>query len=174
VIAWLGSIYRSGRFRMGLRLSVGGTATPSRSIIAGAAAGANIETLSKELVDLHPEVGRTSPKDKSSSEREIADGVFRLLSGSVDILRELNGDPILLGTIGAGQFIGEMGGVENRPRSAAARAAGRVFEPHAHVAANRGNTTFTVQGGSETLVAKAPTDTLVGTANVLATEVKAW
>jgi CRP/FNR family cyclic AMP-dependent transcriptional regulator len=55
-----------------------------------------------------------------------ADRVFRLISGAVDILRELNGEPILLGTVGAGQFIGEMGVVENRPRSATARAASEV------------------------------------------------
>jgi CRP/FNR family transcriptional regulator, cyclic AMP receptor protein len=59
-------------------------------------------------------------------EGEPADGVFRLLSGTVDIVRELDGDPILLGTVGAGQFIGEMGVVENRPRSATARAASEV------------------------------------------------
>src|SRR5215831_15532256 len=59
-------------------------------------------------------------------EGDPADSVFRLLSGSVDILRELDGDPILLGTVGAGQFIGEMGVVENRPRSATARAASAV------------------------------------------------
>jgi CRP-like cAMP-binding protein len=51
-------------------------------------------------------------------EGDPADSVFRLLSGTVDILRELDGDPILLGTVGAGQLIGEMGVVENRPRSA--------------------------------------------------------
>src|SRR5438445_6805674 len=59
-------------------------------------------------------------------EGDPADSVFRVLSGAVDILRELDGDPILLGTIGAGQFIGEMGVVENRPRSATARAASEV------------------------------------------------
>jgi CRP/FNR family transcriptional regulator, cyclic AMP receptor protein len=59
-------------------------------------------------------------------EGEPADCVFRLLSGTVDILRELDGDPIVLGTVGAGQFIGEMGVVENRPRSATARAASEV------------------------------------------------
>src|SRR5262245_3008679 len=59
-------------------------------------------------------------------EGDPADSVFRLVSGAVDILRELDGDPILLGTVGAGQFIGEMGVVENRPRSAAARAASAV------------------------------------------------
>ena len=59
-------------------------------------------------------------------EGDPADSVFRLLSGAVDILRELNGEPILLGTVGARQFIGEMGVVENRPRSATARAASEV------------------------------------------------
>jgi CRP/FNR family transcriptional regulator, cyclic AMP receptor protein len=59
-------------------------------------------------------------------EGDPADGVFRLVSGAVDILRELDGDPILLGTVGVGQFIGEMGVVENRPRSATARAASEV------------------------------------------------
>ena len=51
-------------------------------------------------------------------EGDPADSVFRLLSGAVDILRELDGDSILLGTVGAGQFMGEMGVVENRPRNA--------------------------------------------------------
>jgi CRP-like cAMP-binding protein len=59
-------------------------------------------------------------------EGDPADCVFRLLSGAVDIIRELDGNPILLGTVGAGQFIGEMGVVENRPRNATARAAGEV------------------------------------------------
>jgi CRP/FNR family transcriptional regulator, cyclic AMP receptor protein len=59
-------------------------------------------------------------------EGDPADSVFRLLSGAVDILRELDGDSILLGTVGAGQFIGEMGVVENRPRNATARAASEV------------------------------------------------
>jgi CRP/FNR family transcriptional regulator, cyclic AMP receptor protein len=59
-------------------------------------------------------------------EGDPADSVFRLLRGTVDILRELDGDPIRLGTVGAGQLIGEMGVVENRPRSATARATSEV------------------------------------------------
>ena len=59
-------------------------------------------------------------------EGDPPDCVFRLLSGAVDILRELDGDPILLGTVGAGQFIGEMGVVEDRPRNATAQVAGKV------------------------------------------------
>ena len=56
-------------------------------------------------------------------EGDPSEGVFRLLSGSVEVLRDLDGDLILLGTVDAGQFIGEMGVVENRPRSATVRAA---------------------------------------------------
>ena len=59
-------------------------------------------------------------------EGDPADCVFRVLSGAVNILRELDGDPILLGTVGAGQFIGEMGVIENRPRNATARAANEI------------------------------------------------
>jgi hypothetical protein len=59
-------------------------------------------------------------------EGDPVDCVFRLLSGAVDIVRELNGNPILLGTVTAGQFIGEMGVVESRPRNATARAANEV------------------------------------------------
>lgn len=66
-------------------------------------------------------------------EADPSEGVFRLLSGSVEVVRELDGDLILLGTVGAGQFIGEMGVVENRPRSATVRAAtdieAEVFTP---------------------------------------------
>jgi CRP-like cAMP-binding protein len=59
-------------------------------------------------------------------EGDPADAVFRLLSGTVDVFRELDGDPILLGKVGIGQFIGEMGVLENRPRSATVRAASEV------------------------------------------------
>src|SRR5215475_3953018 len=59
-------------------------------------------------------------------EGDPPNSVFRILSGTVDIVRELDGEPILLGKVGAGQFIGEIGVVENRPRSATARAACEV------------------------------------------------
>ena len=55
-----------------------------------------------------------------------SDGVFRLLRGTVEVVRELDGDLILLGRVGDGQFIGEMGVVENRPRSATIRAVSEV------------------------------------------------
>ena len=59
-------------------------------------------------------------------EGDPADSVLRLLSGAVNVLRELDGYPILLGRVGVGQFVGEMGVIENRPRSATARAASEV------------------------------------------------
>ena len=59
-------------------------------------------------------------------EGDPSDCVFRVLSGAVDVLREIDGEPILLGTVGAGEFLGEMGVVENRSRSATARAASEV------------------------------------------------
>ena len=59
-------------------------------------------------------------------EGDPSDGVFRLISGTVEVVRELDGEPILLGRVGAGQFVGEMGVVENRPRSATVRAASEV------------------------------------------------
>jgi CRP-like cAMP-binding protein len=41
-------------------------------------------------------------------EGDPSDGVFRLLRGTVEVVRELDGDLILLGTVGAGQLVGEM------------------------------------------------------------------
>jgi hypothetical protein len=59
-------------------------------------------------------------------EGDPSDGVFLLLSGVVDVVRELDRDPIILGAVAAGQSVGEMGIVENRPRSATVRAASEV------------------------------------------------
>ena len=59
-------------------------------------------------------------------EGDPTDSVCRVLRGAVNIIRELDGEPVLLGMVGAGQFIGEMGVLENRPRNATARAASEV------------------------------------------------
>src|SRR5204863_9133117 len=56
-------------------------------------------------------------------EGDAAGGVFRLLRGTVDVIRELDGLTILLGKVGAGQCLGEMSVIENQPRSATGRAA---------------------------------------------------
>jgi CRP/FNR family transcriptional regulator, cyclic AMP receptor protein len=52
-----------------------------------------------------------------------SDWVVLVRSGRVEVLRETGGDSILLGTARAGEFIGEMGVLEARPRSATVRAA---------------------------------------------------
>ena len=55
-----------------------------------------------------------------------SDVAIQILSGSVDVLREVGDDAIVLGTVRAGEFVGEMGVLEGRTRSATVRAAGRV------------------------------------------------
>jgi CRP-like cAMP-binding protein len=48
-------------------------------------------------------------------EGDPADSVFRLLRGAVDIFRELDGEAILLGTVGAGQFMGRWASWKTAP-----------------------------------------------------------
>ena len=55
-----------------------------------------------------------------------SDEVILILSGSADVLRESGDDAILLGTVRAGEFVGEMGVLEGRVRSATVRAAEAV------------------------------------------------
>jgi CRP-like cAMP-binding protein len=55
-----------------------------------------------------------------------SDVAIQLISGSVDVLREVGDDAIVLGTVREGEFVGEMGVLEGRARSATVRAATRV------------------------------------------------
>jgi CRP/FNR family cyclic AMP-dependent transcriptional regulator len=52
-----------------------------------------------------------------------SDYVILVRSGSVEVLRELGEATILLGTAAAGEFVGEMGVLDEQPRSATVRAA---------------------------------------------------
>lgn len=52
-----------------------------------------------------------------------SDRVLRVSSGQIEILREVGAAPVLLGRVGEGEWLGEMGVIENRRRSATAHAA---------------------------------------------------
>jgi CRP-like cAMP-binding protein len=56
-----------------------------------------------------------------------SDFVYRILIGEVEIFSEKHGEIIVLGIAKAGEFLGEMGIIERRPRSASARARGDVL-----------------------------------------------
>jgi hypothetical protein len=60
------------------------------------------------------------------SEGDPSDHVLRIASGTVQVRRALDGESILLGTVGAGEFLGEMGVLEDEPRSATASAVTEV------------------------------------------------
>jgi CRP/FNR family cyclic AMP-dependent transcriptional regulator len=55
-----------------------------------------------------------------------SDFAILILSGSAEVLRDAADDAIVLGTVQAGEFVGEMGVLEGRARSATVRAASPV------------------------------------------------
>jgi CRP/FNR family cyclic AMP-dependent transcriptional regulator len=57
---------------------------------------------------------------------EPSDHTVLLHAGRVDVLREVGAETILLGSATAGEFVGEMGVLDARPRSATVRAATAV------------------------------------------------
>jgi CRP-like cAMP-binding protein len=60
-------------------------------------------------------------------EDDPADCVMRVLSGTVEVIREINGSEIVLGRVQTGQHLGEMGVIEGRHRrSSSARAVSEV------------------------------------------------
>lgn len=73
------------------------------------------------------EIRRFAGGDILFREGDAINGVFRLLAGEVEIVRMAGEQTIVMGTVAAGQFLGEMGAVEARAgRGATARAAGAV------------------------------------------------
>lgn len=52
----------------------------------------------------------------------LSDTVYRVISGEVEIVKELRGRDIALGRVGPGEYFGEMGVIEGRPRSATVKA----------------------------------------------------
>ncbi len=52
-----------------------------------------------------------------------SDRVLRVASGKVEVTRGIGAASVLLGYVQEGEWLGEMGAIENRPRSATARAA---------------------------------------------------
>jgi CRP/FNR family transcriptional regulator, cyclic AMP receptor protein len=67
-----------------------------------------------------------NPGDFLFRQGEPSDCVMRIERGEVEILRETGDMSIVLGTVLAGQFVGEMGVIERRPRNATARASTEV------------------------------------------------
>lgn len=59
-------------------------------------------------------------------QREPIDFIFKILSGEVEILKELHGQTIILGVMKPEDFFGEMGVMDGQPRSASVRAKTKV------------------------------------------------
>ena len=54
---------------------------------------------------------------------DASDHVLRVRSGEIEVLREIGIASVLLGHVRGGEWLGEMGVIEGRSRSATARAA---------------------------------------------------
>jgi len=63
-----------------------------------------------------------APGEIIFQEGQPSDSVAYLLTGRVEVLKKTNGDEVVLGEVGAGEFVGEMGVVEGRARGATVRA----------------------------------------------------
>ncbi|MEM7025233.1 MAG: cyclic nucleotide-binding domain-containing protein [Pseudomonadota bacterium] len=69
---------------------------------------------------------RFDPEAILFQQGDPSDHVILILSGSAEVLRQAGDDAIVLGTVGPGEFVGEMGVLEGRARSATVRAADPV------------------------------------------------
>ena len=57
-------------------------------------------------------------------EGDPSDFVCRIISGEVEVVRELDDKTVVIGVVRTGDFVGEMGVIEGRDRSATVRASG--------------------------------------------------
>jgi CRP/FNR family transcriptional regulator, cyclic AMP receptor protein len=69
---------------------------------------------------------RFRPGDVLFRQGDPSDHVVLVRSGQAEVLREVGDDCILLGTAKEGEFLGEMGVLDERPRSATVRAASEL------------------------------------------------
>ncbi len=68
------------------------------------------------------ELQQFNPGDLILQEGNESDVVYEVQSGEVEIFALIENRPVVLGIVTAGEFLGEMGIVEHRPRGASARA----------------------------------------------------
>jgi CRP/FNR family cyclic AMP-dependent transcriptional regulator len=66
---------------------------------------------------------RVKPGDILFREGDESDRVLWVSSGEIEVLRGIGGEQVVIGHARASEWLGEMGVIENRPRSATARAA---------------------------------------------------
>ncbi len=59
-------------------------------------------------------------------EREVGDLAFIVNSGSIEIVKNIDGKEVVLGNVGKGGMFGEMALIDEKPRMASARAVGQV------------------------------------------------
>ena len=69
---------------------------------------------------------RFEPGDVLFRQGDPSDHVVLVRSGHAEVLREVGDECILLGTAKEGEFLGEMGVLDERPRSATVRAASEL------------------------------------------------
>jgi CRP/FNR family transcriptional regulator, cyclic AMP receptor protein len=69
---------------------------------------------------------RFGPGEVVFQEGEPSRTVLRIEEGEVEVAKAAGAGEVLLGTVGPGEFVGEMGVIEGRPRGATVRARGPV------------------------------------------------
>ena len=63
-----------------------------------------------------------NPGDLILQEGDESQVVYEILSGEVEIFSDVENQSVVLGTVKSGEFLGEMGIIDDQPRSASARA----------------------------------------------------